>query len=355
MNNSGNARTSVNNQRIGIAMSGGVDSTATALILRENNTIQGFFMQLAQPDFDRQLERVEQLAARLGIPLTVVDLREQFSRKVLAYFANAYFSGTTPNPCMICNMEVKFGLFLQAILQAGMECMATGHYAQIIHDAQGYHLLDGVDPDKNQSYFLSRLNQHQLSNVIFPLGTRRKSDIYEFVRQHGFTDFAGIESQDICFLANETVGSYLEKNYPDAVKPGPILTTEGVEVGRHQGLFRHTIGQRRGLGIPDASPWYVTAIDAQANTLIVGKADELLRDIIKVRGLHWLGGGPPDLNCSYTVRIRYSHRGAAARIELLESERARIIFEDRQRAITPGQFAVIYKGNEVLGSGVIYS
>ena len=353
MNRSGNARTSVSKERIGIAMSGGVDSTATALILRENTTVEGFFMRLAQPDFDRQLARVENLAEQLNIKLHVVDLRQEFTAKVLEYFASAYFHGTTPNPCMVCNREVKFGLFQKAILSHGMDRMATGHYARIVHDSSGYHLHDGLDPAKNQSYFLARLTQEQLAKVIFPLGEKRKSEVYAFVAVHGFTDFGGIESQDVCFLANESVGSYLEKRYPQAVRGGPVVSTEGVQVGQHTGLFRYTIGQRRGLGIPDASPWYVTGIDADSNTLIVGKSDELLKTTIRVRDIHWLSGMPPDMDETYSVRIRYSHRGAIAKLLLVDQSSIHIVFTEPQRAITPGQFAVIYRGDEVIGSGVI--
>lgn len=345
----------MSSERIGIAMSGGVDSTATALILRENNAIEGFFMRLAQPDFERQLARVETLAERISIPLNIVDLRQEFSAKVLEYFSNTYFTGTTPNPCMICNREVKFGLFQQEILRRGMDRMATGHYARIHYDGSVYHLLDGLDSSKNQSYFLSRLTQDQLAKVIFPLGDKYKTDIYAFVRQHGFTGFGGIESQDVCFLADESVGSYLEKRYPEAVHGGPIVTTEGVQVGYHNGLFRYTIGQRRGLGIPDSSPWYVTAIDAANNTLIVGKPETLLKTTIRLSDIHWLSGTPPDVNYTYTVRIRYSHRGSQARLKLVEPSSMHIIFEEPQRAITPGQFAVIYRDDEVLGSGVILS
>lgn len=340
-------------ERIGIAMSGGVDSTASALILRDNKAIEGFFMRLAQPDFEQQRKRVERLAERLAIPLHIIDLRKAFQQRVLKYFADSYLGGITPNPCMVCNQEIKFGLFQQAILSCGMDRMATGHYARILHDSTGYHLYDGLDPAKNQSYFLSRLNQDQLARVIFPLGQKRKSEIYAFVRQHGFTDFEGSESQDVCFLADQSVGSYLERHYPQAVRNGPIVTTDGVEVGRHTGLFRYTIGQRRGLGIPDTSPWYVTGIDAANNTLIVGKTADLFKEVIVLDNMHWLSGNLPDLSRTYSVRIRYSHRGAKAMIDVSDPSHLRIIFEAPQRAITPGQFAVIYHRDEVLGSGVI--
>jgi len=343
----------VNRERIGIAMSGGVDSTAAALILCKNASIEGFFMRLAQPDYDRQLQRVSKLAEKLEIPLNIIDLREDFARKVLDYFAASYFGGTTPNPCMICNLEIKFGLFQQAILAQGMDRMATGHYARVARDQAGYHLLDGLDPVKNQAYFLARLTQRQLARIVFPLGEMRKSEVYAFVRRHGFTDFEGNESQDVCFLANESIGQYLEQRYPEAVRSGPVLSADGRELGRHSGLFRYTIGQRRGLGIPDASPWYVTAIDATRNALIVGKNEELLQTSIELRDIHWLSETAPDQNEVYSVRIRYSHSGASARIEQTDQHLVRVIFQEPQRAITPGQFAVIYRRDEVLGSGII--
>ncbi len=338
-------------------MSGGVDSTAAALLLREQAEVRGFFMRLAQPDFQRQKERVSRLADRLGIELEVIDLREAFSRRVLDYFAGTYFDGRTPNPCMVCNREVKFGLFLEAIMDAGMDKMATGHYARIICDDAGlFHLHDGVDPAKNQSYFLSRLSQKQLGSVVFPLGEQKKTDTYALVERCGFTGFSTTgESQDVCFLADDTVGGFLENSYPEAVRPGPIVSMEGVRLGEHTGLFRYTIGQRRGLGLPDSSPWYVTGMDAVTNTLIVGKSDNLFKDVIEAGDLHWISGEPPATGSVCTVRIRYSHRGSPARIEPAAGETVRIIFSEKQRAVTPGQFAVFCNGTEVLGSGVISS
>ena len=337
-------------------MSGGVDSTACALKLADTADIQGFFMRLAQPDFDAQLARVETLARQIGISLVVIDLQEMFARKVLDYFADSYFRGFTPNPCMICNHEIKFGLLLEAILAHGMDSMATGHYARISFDGARYHLLNGMDPIKNQSYFLARLTQRQLAHVVFPLGDMAKHATYDFVKHHGYRGFDGIESQDVCFLANERVGTFLERNYPQSLPPhGPIISSDGRELGRHRGLYRYTIGQRRGLGLPDSSPWYVTGIDGRTNTLIVGKNDELLRSTISVSDLHWIAGTPPATDRSYLVKIRYSHRGCVARLSPAADATWQIEFDTPQRAITPGQFAVILQDDEVLGSGRILS
>ena len=334
-------------------MSGGVDSTACALFLKNRYEISGFFMRLAQPDIDRQQERVKDIAARIGIELHIVDLREQFAEKILAYFSGSYFDGLTPNPCMLCNREIKFGLFMETVLAAGMDRIATGHYARVQEINGLFHLYKGIDQKKDQSYFLARLPQRQLGRVLFPLGDMRKEEAYALAEKNGFTDFQGIESQDICFLGQENLGSYLEKRLPARVVPGPIVTQDGREIGRHHGLFRYTIGQRRGLGLPDATPWYVLAIEEEGNKIVVGKEDDLYRDRIGIRNIHWLAGGPPVYETGYQVRIRYSHRGAEATVKRISEDCYQLTFREKQRAVTPGQFAVIYRNDEVIGSGEI--
>ena len=334
-------------------MSGGVDSTACALLLRDHHEVQGFFMHLAQPNFSAQKDRVEELAARVGIPLQIIDLRAAFEQKVLDYFSSSYFCGRTPNPCVICNREIKFGLFLQAILASGMTHMATGHYARIEQLGNIYRLFMGNDPSKDQSYFLARLSQQQLAKVVFPLGASTKERTYQFVEEHGFHDFHGLESQDVCFLANNEIGNFLEARSSQQIMEGPILSTSGRHLGTHHGLFRYTIGQRKGLGIASDAPLYVIELDVEKNAVIVGKNEELFRHRISVEQLHWLAGAPPDTTREYTVRIRYSHRGSAAKLELHAGDDGEIIFHEPQRAITPGQFAVIYDNTELLGSGII--
>ncbi len=340
---------------VGIAMSGGVDSTATALLLKEKFELRGFFMDLDQPDFPQQKDRVEYLAGTIGIPLEIFDLKKQFRQLVLDYFSDSYYRGKTPNPCIICNRKVKFGLFLDAILAAGMERMATGHYARIEKITDEYSLHTGMDKTKDQSYFLSRLTQKQLSQVLFPLGARSKADIYRFMEHNGYDDFRGRESQDICFLKNKKLTSFLEDLGKQPALPGPIISTAGVVLGEHRGLYRYTIGQRRGLGLPDLTPWYVVSMDYTNNSLVVGKDDELLSPALVACSAHWLSRTEPENNHTYTVRIRYSHPGTLARIRFISDDSFRLDFEEPQRAVAPGQYAVIYDGDRVLGSGEIVS
>lgn len=341
-------------QKIGIAMSGGVDSTTVALTLRDSFDVHGFFMKLAQPDFQQQQEKVRRLAERLDIPLTTIDLEEKFKQVVLEYFTSTYFRGETPNPCVICNHTIKFGVFLEAVLNHGMTKMATGHYATIVEKNTIYHLHCGQDDRKDQSYFLSRLTQAQLANVLFPLGRMRKTETYRIAAESGFTEFAsGGESQDVCFLADTTVADFLRSRQSSPPQPGPVVTRSGQQLGTHEGLHKYTIGQRRGLGIAYTEPLYVIDLDTASNHVIVGGNDELFKKRIHVDDLHWLAGRPPALDRTYLVRIRYTHRGAAARLTLGPDDSGRLDFSEPQRAITPGQFAVFYDGDELLGSGLI--
>lgn len=342
-------------QPVGIAMSGGVDSTAVALLLKDKYEVQGFFMALDQPDFEQQKGRVEFLAEGIGIPLQVIDLKKQFKKLVLDYFSNSYFQGKTPNPCMICNREIKFGLFMDTILSVGMDRVATGHYARIDHRADEYFLHTGTDFKKDQSYFLSRLTQQQLSRALFPLGSMSKSDIYRFVESEGYTDFRGRESQDICFLKGKKVGSFLENYDKPSVAPGPVVSTTGAVLGQHKGLYRYTIGQRRGLGLPDLSPWYVCTIDHVNNTLVVGKDKDLFTPTLFACSAHWLNRAKPENNRKYTVRIRYSHPGTSARFTFISKDSFKLTFDEPQRAVAPGQYAVLYDGDRVVGSGEIVS
>ncbi len=334
-------------------MSGGVDSTASALLLKEEFEISGFFMNLDQPDFESQKSRVEAIAKKIGIPLLVIDLKAQFKAHVLKYFSESYFNGLTPNPCVICNREIKFGLFMDAIVGQNFDKIATGHYAKVTENNDIFHLLKGVDSTKDQSYFLSRLTQTQLSRVLFPLGSMHKKDIYEFVKENGFNDFEGVESQDVCFLKNGKVGAYLDDHKNTGSTGGDIVNLQDEVVGRHNGLHHYTIGQRKGLGISAPKPYYVVALHSNNNNVIVGSNDDLFKNTITVKDMHWLSGNMPDLNTEFNVRIRYTHKGSTAKVQENGDDTFTLHFSDPQRAVTPGQFAVMYRDDEVIGSGVI--
>lgn len=334
-------------------MSGGVDSTACALLLQKKYEVHGFFMQLAQPDLSQQLQRIKDIAAQCNIPLTVIDLRARFEEKVLNYFAASYRNGRTPNPCMICNPEIKFGLFMDAILEQGMERIATGHYANIVEVDGCFFLQQGDDEIKDQSYFLARLHQQQLARVEFPLGAMTKSAVYDLVEEHGFTDFRGRESQDVCFLGEESIGHFLETRQAGTATGGDIVDSHGQILGHHNGIVNYTIGQRRGLGIAAATPLYVIRIDAAENRIIVGENDALFQESITIQDVLWNCDKEPRQGHDYLVRIRYGHRGQQARIKQIANDHYRIVFTEKQRAVTPGQFVVIYDENRVIGSGEI--
>lgn len=343
-------------KKIGIAMSGGVDSTACALLLRQHYEVQGFFMRLAGPDPFMQAaqeQRVRAIAGQLGIDLQVIDLSREFAAIILHYFTTTYQQGRTPNPCMLCNHAIKFGLFLDAILARGLDGMATGHYARIEHDGNSYRLCQGSDTVKDQSYFLARLDQHQLRHALFPLGDRTKEEVYQLVEEHGFTDFRGQESQDVCFLGSTPMSQFLSERIPQGEQAGEIVARDGQVLGTHQGLFRYTIGQRRGLGLADPTPWYVIGLDPKTKSVIVGKEEELYRNKLVILRPHWLMGQAPDEGQTYQVRIRYRHQGVDAKLRKIDEQHWEIEFVTPQRAITPGQFGVIYEAGRVVGCGEI--
>lgn len=340
---------------VAVAMSGGVDSSVTAALLKEQGArVQGVFMALAQPDLAEQIRRVRAVADILAIPLTVVDLAVPFRQEVLAYFAESYRAGRTPNPCVVCNRRIKFGRLLDFVRhELGADLLATGHYARIAGAPDtGYRLLGGVDPAKDQSYFLCRLGQGALGHLCFPLGGRCKEEVYGLAAGFGLDFRQRQESQDVCFLKGVSVAEFLA-GHGQALEPGPVLTTDGREIGRHSGLASFTIGQRRGLGLPDATPWYVVGLEPDRRAVIVGKEAELFQERLLVRDLVWTSGRPPAFPCSCAVKIRYRHKAAAAEIILREQGRALVVFQEPQRAITPGQFAVFYHEEMVVGSGEI--
>jgi len=341
----------MNAQQVGIGLSGGVDSAIAAhLLVRNGCRVTGFFMRLPVSDVDAQEEKAGKVADFLGIPLEIVDLEEPFQQQVIRPFLEQYRQGCTPNPCVRCNRIIKFGLLAERMLDRGMDLVASGHYARVEQDAQGiYTLRRGVDQGKDQSYFLCRLGQRQLARVILPLGSHHKDEVRTMAASLGIAGQVSTESQDVCFL-DEGLAMFLVKHGQDGA-PGEIHTIDGRMLGRHAGINRYTIGQRRGLGLPDATPWYVVRLDPEKNRVIVGKQDDLFTKKFYINDLHWLGRAK-QLPWQGEVQLRSRHRPTPA-ILARAGERWRVTCHEAQRAVTPGQYAVFYDGDQVIASGII--
>ena len=336
-----------------VAMSGGVDSSVTAaLLMKRGYLVVGVYMRLSQNESPEQTQKVKQIAERLGIRCEVVDLAAPFQQQVLDYFSQTYQSGLTPNPCVVCNRTIKFGLLREfGRRHLGISAMATGHYARAVSGPDGQvRLLTGLDRKKDQSYFLCCLGQEHLREVTFPLGETTKEDVYRVAAGLGLSGLHSTESQDICFLQGRDLADFFAYTPP---RPGEFVTQNGECRGRHQGIFRYTVGQRRGLGLPDATPYYVLGLNAQSNQVTIGKEEELWQESLTVRDMHWVAGYAPALPQRFMVKIRYRHLPAPALVSQDGSGGYLCHFSAPQRAITPGQFAVLYQEDEVIGGGAI--
>ena len=366
--------------KIAVAMSGGVDSSAAAALLQaEGHELVGFTMQLwnqrrglsvdanGEPLPSRccSLDDVydaRRVAEDLGIPFYVLNLEDDFERAVVQPFVTSYLSGETPIPCVACNSRLKFASLARLAESLGCDKVATGHYARVrLNEETGRHnLLRGLNRAKDQSYFLWELTQDQLSRALFPLGGMSKSDVRGVAREHALGVAEKAESQEICFVPDGNYAGFIDRYLDaenrggDAPAKGEIINTRGEVLGGHGGIHRYTVGQRRGLQIAHPRPLYVRSVDAGSNRVVVGEGEELLTNEFTAAGVNWIAFEHPGAEVRAEVRVRYRHEPAAATIRPLpHGGRVRVSFDEPQRAITPGQATVFYRGDEVIGGGWI--
>jgi len=340
-----------------IAMSGGVDSSVAALLTREQGfECVGCTMRLCPPlpaSDPGEADRAALAAEHLGIPFLVFDDTREFRERIIGPFVRDYAAGRTPNPCVECNRCLKFGRLHRRAEELGFDRLVTGHYARIGYEEGRYTLRRARDLARDQSYFLFRLTQDQLSRTLFPLGELEKTEVRALARERGLPSADRRDSQDICFVPDGDYAAVIAR-YSDALPPeGDFLSTDGRVLGRHRGIFRYTVGQRRGLGVSAPAPLYVCSIDPAANTVTLGANEDLFRSDADVGDVHWISETAPEAPIRCKAKIRYRHREQWASIVPGKDRTVHLRFDEPQRAITPGQSAVFYDGDTVLGGGTI--
>lgn len=350
-----------------IGMSGGVDSAvAAALLVEQGYRVQGVTLQTWDTEDSATTSKKWQergcckigiaryVAERLHIPHRVIDIRDHFRAAVVKDFIQGYLAGLTPNPCVRCNERVKFGRLVDAARELGADYVATGHYAQVLPDTEGrLHLHRGGDPRKDQSYFLYRLNRGWLPSLLFPVGGMHKGEVWSRAEAIGLPADEVKESQEICFVTKGDYRSFLEEEAPEAARPGAFVGTDGAMLGTHRGTPFYTPGQRRGLGLAADQRLYVVRVDAGSNTVVVGKEEDLLETSCFVGDLNLIGMDQINGPVRAQVKIRYATPASQATIRPFGEGRLRVDFEAPQRALSPGQSAVFYQGERVLGGGII--
>lgn len=353
------------NRHVVVAMSGGVDSSVSAALLKEQGyEVTGVSLQLYDPvardagcrsktccSLDDVLD-AGRVAKKLGIPFEVIDMRDEFRELVIENFIAEYAAGRTPNPCIRCNERIKFDLLLKKVRQLGADFLASGHYARIEEDDSGArHLLTGLDPAKDQSYFLFTISQQQLAQIMFPVGGLSKSRVRELAASFGLPVAQKHESQEICFIPDNDYIGFLERNGIEQ-REGDVITAAGKIIGRHQGIHRHTVGQRKGLGIAWQNPLHVLALDTEQNRVVVGESDELLQPGLTAGAATWIET-PIASEFTASCRIRYRQQPVPCRVTIMQENRFSVGFDSPQKSITPGQAVVLYHGERVLGGGWI--
>ncbi|MEW5921976.1 MAG: tRNA 2-thiouridine(34) synthase MnmA [Bacillota bacterium] len=357
-------------KKVMVAMSGGVDSSVAALLLKETGyNVVGVTLRLWVDPYSEEkagaeargccsLEAVtdaRRVADMLDIPHYVLNMRGEFYKNIVCNFTTEYLLGRTPNPCMECNRTIKFSFLLEKARALGINLLATGHYSRISYDTEAgmYRLFKGHDRQKDQSYMLYMLGQGELASTLFPLGGMTKQKVREIAAANNLRVADKKESQEICFIPDNDYRAFMERECPQALRPGDIISTTGRKLGRHNGIAFYTVGQRKGLGLTTSSPMYVVQIDADRNLVVVGNEKETYSAGLLAGNLHFVAGTAPKRQMEVEVKIRYRAPGVPAILFPPAGNHARVIFEQRQKAVTPGQSAVFYCGEEVLGGGVI--
>lgn len=357
------------NKRVVVAMSGGVDSSVAAALLKDRGyEVIGITMNLFDlpTEYCRDeklrsccgrgaVQDAHQVAMELRISHYVADLRKDFEKKVIEDFCREYSRGRTPNPCLRCNEHIKFDVLVERADRLGADYIATGHHARVEYspDLQRFLLKKGKDRSKDQSYFLYILTQKQLARTLLPIGYLTKGQVRKKAQTLGLPVASRPESQEICFIPDRDYGRFLMERRTRAFRPGPIVDRRGRVLGQHSGIHHFTIGQRRGMGIAAPHPLYVLEIDPKRNAVIVGTDDELKKTELFASSLNWISVAGIDKSLSVKAKIRYTHRDAEAEVTPLDGEGVRVKFAKAQRAITPGQAVVFYRGEIVVGGGTI--
>ncbi len=355
---------SENQGKIVVAMSGGVDSsTVAAMLSQESNDIIGITLQLydhgavinkkgaccaGQDIYDASM-----VAAKLNIPHYVLDYESRFKQSVIDDFVDSYLKGETPLPCVKCNQSVKFNDLINFAKDLGAKKLVTGHYVQKIYTDQGAEMHKGLDPKKDQSYFLFATTKEQLEFLDFPLGKFSKEETRQYARKFGLINSDKADSQDICFVPNGSYANLIKKLRPDSIKTGAIMHVDGYVLGEHDGIINYTIGQRKGLGVSFYEALYVIKLDPENNIVYVGPESALEVSTFKIKNINWLDHTPPVDGLEVTVKIRSTHSGAEARIYTIDNDSIFVKLLGLERAVTPGQACVIYKDTRVLGGGWI--
>ena len=335
-----------------MAVSGGVDSMVAAHLLKAaGHDIFALHFLTGYETIDHPETILSNYFNKLGVKFITVNLSTPFQSHVVKYFISTYARGQTPNPCVLCNARIKFGFLRAYAMKLGAEKIATGHYAQVVHSQTSCMLKKGIDTHKDQSYFLGLLSSKQLRSIIFPLGQWLKGDVVNYAKDKGIDSLIQPESQEVCFIQGR-YQDFLMGTGCIQQKSGPIITTSGKKIGQHKGLHEFTIGQRRGIHCPGPYPYYVVQLDPHTNALIVGNKEDLLTNHCLVHSINWINH-PPKVPIDIDVRIRYKTRAVKARLEPTFLNQAILYFDSKQSAVTPGQIAVFYQGDTVLGGGLI--